>query len=92
MECLACGIPAIVFLPSYLLIEDNMIGILCELEEVGVVHTTVETIPNTLCSYRNNPKSWMLNNNRKIVVEKFTNMYCKTGDNWNDDLINYLKQ
>jgi len=92
LECLACGIPAIVFLPSYLLIEDNMIGILCELEEVGVVHTTVETIPNTLCSYRNNPKSWMLNNNRKIVVEKFTNMYCKTGDNWNDDLINYLKQ
>ena len=91
LECVACGIPTIVYLPSYTLFEDNIRHLLTKLEEVHVVHTTPKSIPYTIKKFNKNPMDWMRQSERHKVLQQFSKAFCRTSNNWDEYLMASVK-
>jgi hypothetical protein len=87
LECMACGIPTVVYIHSYLSFTEQMEAILRKLERVGIVHTNEKSLSCTIQSYQNNMSKWFLNEKRKMCIEEFNNLFCNTSDSWDDELI-----
>jgi len=87
LECMACGIPAMVYVSNYQLFFDDIIPMLHEMEKVGIVHRNEKTILSTVIKYNKNRTDWINNKKRNMIVKEFSKKYCNTSDNWDKELI-----
>ncbi len=90
LECIACRLPTMVFLESYLSIENNMKELLYDMEKVGIIHTSVASLVDEMCIYKQNPQGWMSNLDRIKIINKVTSVYCNTDNNWDKSLMQFL--
>jgi len=90
LECMACNIPSIAIIPSYLLINDEFKPLLLDLEGVGVIHTTPDTIPDVIHSYNRAPIKWMTLPERVSAIENFSYLLSRTSDNWVNELFSSI--
>jgi hypothetical protein len=79
-----------VFLESYLSIENNMKELLYDMEKVGIIHTSVASLVDEMCIYKQNPQGWMSNLDRIKIINKVTSVYCNTDNNWDKSLMQFL--
>jgi len=91
LECMACGIPTMVYVSSYILFEERMVTMLKKLETVGIVHTDEKTIAPAVQLYKNNTNDWFSNAKRKKYIRQFTNLFCNTSKNWDKELISIIQ-
>ena len=91
-ECMACGIPTMVFIKSLLPLDDNAKDIFYKLENVGILHLSVESLVREICIYKQNPQKWILDSERQNIINNFSNEYCNTDDNWDKELTKIIKK
>ena len=87
LECIACGIPTVVYIHSYLSFTEQMKVILRKLESVGIVHTNEKSLACEILLYKNNMGKWFLDKKRKEYIEEFADLFCNTSEDWSDKLI-----
>ena len=92
LECLACGIPTMVLIESYLPIDNGAKDMLYELEKVGIVHLSVESLVCEINTYKKDYKKWVFNQRRRSAVNSFSKIYCNTEDDWNESLMNIISR
>lgn len=93
LECLSCGIPTMIMWNRLFSEEmDYAAPDFKELENVGVVHSTVQSLCIEYKKYINNPNAWIGNSARSAVVDKFVSKYALLNDGWESDWLSYLKQ
>jgi putative transferase (TIGR04331 family) len=93
LECLACEIPTMILWTRLFCEEEDW----CrkdfrELERVGIVHRTSQSLINELRIFLTNPSLWMNDSKRKLAIQSFTNKYALTDDRWWKTWRKYLKQ
>lgn len=93
MECIACNIPTIVLWPrTYSEEEAWCINDFKCLEEVGLIHRTVESLINEIQCFLINPVAWISDSQRKLAIQNFANKYALTDDQWWKTWRIYFKQ
>lgn len=83
LECAACEIPSMVLWNRLFHVEmDWARDIFLEMEKVGVVHRTVQSLVNEMLEFKKSPSDWMNNPERKDVIARFCHQYAWVPDNW----------
>ena len=62
------------------------------LEEVGLIHRTLQSLMNEIQRFLIDPTAWMKDSQRKLVVRNFSNKYALTDNKWWRSWRIYLKQ
>jgi putative transferase (TIGR04331 family) len=93
MECIACKIPTMVLWQRiYCEEEDWCKEDFSELEKVGLIHQTSESLINEIKHFLADPVSWIFDSQRVRAIKWFSNKYALTDDKWWETWRNYLKQ
>jgi putative transferase (TIGR04331 family) len=93
MECIACNIPTMILWPRIYCEEEAWcIDDFNYLEEVGLIHRTSKSLINEIQQFLIDPVTWMIDSQRKLAVQSFTNKYALTDDQWWKSWRTYLKQ
>ncbi len=93
LESLACGIPTMILWTRLFCEEEDW----CrkdfrELEKVGIVHQTTQSLIKELKIFLSDPALWMNDPSRNLVAQSFSNKYALTDDQWSKSWRAYLKQ
>ena len=93
LECISAGIPTLI-LWSRLNCEEEEWCIVdfTRLEEVGLIHRTLQSLMNEIQRFLIDPTAWMKDSQRKLAVENFSNKYALTDNKWWRSWRIYLKQ
>jgi hypothetical protein len=92
LECIACGLPTMVFLEDDSSIDDDMKNILHEAKMIGIIHADITSLTNEILIYKQCPEDWMNNLDRVSIIHKLTSLYCNTNNNWNNNLMKILSK
>ena len=93
LECLSGGIPTMVLWTRLFCEEEDW----CrkdfrELEKVGIIHRTSQSLIKEFRIFLSDPALWMSDSKRNLAVQSFTNNYALTDDQWQKSWRTYLKQ
>ena len=81
-----------VLIESYLPIDNGAKDMLYELEKVGIVHLSVESLVCEINTYKKDYKKWVFNQRRRSAVNSFSKIYCNTEDDWNESLMKIISR
>jgi len=93
LECLACNIPTMILWPRIYSEEEAWcVDDFIQLEKVGLIHRTSQSLINEIQHFLIDPVVWMNDSQRKMTVQSFSNKYALTDDKWWQVWRVYLKQ
>ncbi len=93
LECLACNIPTMILWPRLYSEEEAWcVDDFIQLEKVGLIHRTSQSLIDEIQRFLIDPVGWMNDSQRKMTVQSFSNKYALTDDKWWQVWRVYLKQ
>lgn len=83
LECLVSGIPTLVCWPrTYNQEEEWVKPAFAELERVGVVHRSVDTLLEEVERFKKSPEGWVNDPERVSVIARFCREFAWASDDW----------
>ena len=83
LECLSSNIPTMVYWPRTYSQEETWVKpIFLELERLGIVHRSTDTLLEEFKRFKVSPKSWMNNLERVVLVDRFCRQFAWASEEW----------
>jgi hypothetical protein len=83
LECLVCGVPTMAFWSRLFCEEEEWTkASFREMENIGLIHTTINSLVTSLLEMKRGPSTCLNNPSRRAVIHKFCEQYARTDANW----------